>query len=205
MTLPASGNPISINSLVGEYGGSAPHSINEYYRGGARVANHSNNGNVPTSGTISLSNFYGQSNTSPNVTSYSYSMTVGTDGSQRGFFSGVSGGGSLSPNPQTGGTFSSGFNPTIYQWCTNPVTSKTGTLSYTWFFRVNGHLPNSGWTSFTVPSGLTNDGTAQTISRNGCIHSQVTLGGGSRTEWSLSSQTRGFSGSNNSGTVTITA
>ena len=68
MTLPASGT-ISINSLVGEYGGSAPHSMNEYYKGGGLVLNHSNNANVPTSGTISLSNFHGQSNASPNDTS----------------------------------------------------------------------------------------------------------------------------------------
>ena len=65
MTLPAAGNAISINSLVGEYGGSGSHSLSEYYRGGSFVANHSNNANVPTSGTISLSDFYGQSNTSP--------------------------------------------------------------------------------------------------------------------------------------------
>ena len=64
MTLPSSG-AISINSLVGEYGGSAPHSLSEYYRGGGLVSNHSNNSSVPTSGTISLSNFYGQSNTAP--------------------------------------------------------------------------------------------------------------------------------------------
>lgn len=69
MTLPSSG-AISINSLVGEYGGSAPHSMSEYYRGGGLVANHSNNGNVPTSGTISLSNFYGQNNTAPYDNTY---------------------------------------------------------------------------------------------------------------------------------------
>ena len=64
MTIVSSG-AISINSLVSEYGGSAPHSLSEYYRGGWLVANHSNNGNVPTSGTISLSNFYGANNQSP--------------------------------------------------------------------------------------------------------------------------------------------
>ena len=47
MTIVSSG-AISINSLVSEYGGSAPHSMSEYYRGGSLVANHSNNGNVPT-------------------------------------------------------------------------------------------------------------------------------------------------------------
>jgi hypothetical protein len=64
MALPASG-AISINSLVGEYGGSTPHAMNEYYKGGSLVLNHSNNANVPTSGTIQLDDFYGQSNTQP--------------------------------------------------------------------------------------------------------------------------------------------
>ena len=68
MTLPASGT-ISINSLVGEYGGTAPHSMNEYYKGGGLVLNHSNNASVPTStssgGQIRLSDFYGQSNVNP--------------------------------------------------------------------------------------------------------------------------------------------
>ena len=67
MTLQSSG-AISINDLVGEYGGSAPHSMNEYYKGGGLVGNHSNNPNVPTSGTISLNNFYGANNTAPVVT-----------------------------------------------------------------------------------------------------------------------------------------
>ena len=64
MTIVASG-AISINSLVGEYGGSAPHAMNEYYRGGSLVSDHSNNANVPTSGTIDLQDFYGANNTSP--------------------------------------------------------------------------------------------------------------------------------------------
>ena len=64
MTIVASGT-ISINSLVGEYGGSAPHAMNEYYRGGSLVSDHSNNANVPTSGTIDLQDFYGANNSSP--------------------------------------------------------------------------------------------------------------------------------------------
>ena len=77
MTLPNSG-AISINSLVGEYGGSAPHSMSEYYKGGGLVANHSNNPNVPTSGTISLSNFYGASNTPPSVNTWSSTISCGS-------------------------------------------------------------------------------------------------------------------------------
>ena len=64
MTIVSSGT-ISINSLVGEYGGSSPHAMNEYYRGGSLVSDHSNNANVPTSGTIDLQDFYGANNTSP--------------------------------------------------------------------------------------------------------------------------------------------
>ena len=55
MACPASGT-ISIQSLVDEFGGTAPHGMNEYYRDGGEVPG--NNTNVPTSGTISLSNFY---------------------------------------------------------------------------------------------------------------------------------------------------
>lgn len=56
MTLPGSGT-ISINSLVGEFGGSSPHALSEYYRNGSLVS--SGNTNVPTSGALSLSDFYG--------------------------------------------------------------------------------------------------------------------------------------------------
>lgn len=58
MALQNSG-PISILDLVTEFGGSAPHSLNEYYRGGGLVPDIPANNNVPTSGTIGLSNFYG--------------------------------------------------------------------------------------------------------------------------------------------------
>lgn len=75
MTLQSSG-AISINDLVGEYGGSAPHALNEYYKGGGLVGNHSNNPNVPTSGTISLNNFYGANNTAPVVTDNQITLSL---------------------------------------------------------------------------------------------------------------------------------
>lgn len=56
MALPASGT-ITLADIQTEFGGSNPISLSEYYRGGAYVT--PNNTNVPTSGTISLSNFYG--------------------------------------------------------------------------------------------------------------------------------------------------
>ena len=55
MACPDSG-PIKISDLVAEFGGSAPHALSEYYRDGGEVPG--NNTNVPTSGQISLSQFY---------------------------------------------------------------------------------------------------------------------------------------------------
>ena len=59
MALPSSGT-ITLAQIAAEFGGSAPHSLSEYYRGGAYTT--SNNTNVPTSGAISLSNFHGAQN-----------------------------------------------------------------------------------------------------------------------------------------------
>lgn len=56
MALPSSG-PLTLSQIQGEFGGSNPISMSEYYRGGAFVGN--NNTTVPTSGAISISNFYG--------------------------------------------------------------------------------------------------------------------------------------------------
>ena len=63
MTLPSSG-PLSLADIQGEFGGSNPISLSEYYAGGAYVPAGTTgvNGPVPTSGTISISNFYGTSN-----------------------------------------------------------------------------------------------------------------------------------------------
>lgn len=49
--------PISLLDIQNEFGGSAPISINEYYRNGGLVTN--NNSNVPLTGAISFNNFYG--------------------------------------------------------------------------------------------------------------------------------------------------
>jgi len=56
MTLPASG-PISFSQIQAEFGGSNPISFSEYYRNGGYVT--SNNTGIPTSGAISMSQFYG--------------------------------------------------------------------------------------------------------------------------------------------------
>jgi len=62
MPIPGPGQAISINSIVTEFGGSAPHATSEYYRNGGLVPNNPINAAIPTSGTIRLSNFYGSGN-----------------------------------------------------------------------------------------------------------------------------------------------
>ena len=115
MTLPASGT-ISINSLVGEYGGSAPHSMSEYYRGGGLVANHSNNANVPTSGTISLSNFHGQDNTAPSVTDNQVTINLT---------------GSYSVPTSKYGDVQYGVNGIVGSFSDSSFTNSAGTATYT--------------------------------------------------------------------------
>jgi len=56
MALPGSGT-ITMEMIRAEFGGGYPISLSQYYRNGGLVT--SNNTNVPTSGAISLSNFYG--------------------------------------------------------------------------------------------------------------------------------------------------
>jgi len=56
MALQSSGL-IRLSQIQTEFGGSNPISLSEYYRGGAYVT--ANNTSVPTSSTITLSNFYG--------------------------------------------------------------------------------------------------------------------------------------------------
>ena len=80
MALPGSG-VITLNDLKTEFGGPTSPSLSDYYRGGTYVPNISANSAVPTSGAISLSNFYGASNQLVNITNRSISsigVNVGT-------------------------------------------------------------------------------------------------------------------------------
>lgn len=58
MPLPASGT-ITLAQIQTEFGGANPISLSEYYKGGAYVSVSDTAPNVPTSGTISMSMFYG--------------------------------------------------------------------------------------------------------------------------------------------------
>lgn len=49
-------------SIAAEFGGTPPHNLSEYYRGGGLVPDTANNAGIPVSGPIQLSDFYGAAN-----------------------------------------------------------------------------------------------------------------------------------------------
>lgn len=76
MTLPASGT-ITMAQIRAEFGGAGSTALNGYYRGGTLVPNVPANSGIPTSGAISLSNFYNASGAtiSFSAPTYSFSFT----------------------------------------------------------------------------------------------------------------------------------
>lgn len=83
MVLQASGQ-ISMGDIVTEFGGVAPHTLSEYYRGGAYVQNIAQNIAIPTSGQIKLTDFYSAGNISDHTNetemyaeSLSYAIPIG--------------------------------------------------------------------------------------------------------------------------------
>ena len=66
MTLPASG-PLAMTDIQTEFGGTNPIGLNEYYAGGGLVPPGTSGtyGAVPSSGALSIQNFYGTSNYIP--------------------------------------------------------------------------------------------------------------------------------------------
>ena len=70
MALPNSGS-LSLSQIQSEFGGSNPIGLNEYYRGGSLVPAHGNTTGIPSSGQISMSQFYGKSASSPIDSSFS--------------------------------------------------------------------------------------------------------------------------------------
>jgi hypothetical protein len=142
-----SSEPISITDLVTEFGGDAPHSLTEYYRGGSLVPNNSNNQLVPTSGNpISLTNFYGATNT---ITTDNYTIEIASR--NIGFF--LAYGFSSTASGFPFGAISAntigfdGLNVTIegVYWTANSI-----------FFRASTNPGDSGWTSMTVGSTVFN-------------------------------------------------
>ena len=94
MALPGSG-AISIGQIATEFGGGAPHSLNEYYRNGSRVPNYSQNSSIATSGAINMNSFHGASDVAPyanwSTTQTTGSRSSGKSWSEVGFYKGIFG------------------------------------------------------------------------------------------------------------------
>ena len=79
MSLQTSGR-IKLSEIASEFGGSGPHKLSEYYRGGSNVkdAGLNTNAGIPTSGTIKIKNFYNSGN--PYLTELNGGEAYGTSG-----------------------------------------------------------------------------------------------------------------------------
>jgi hypothetical protein len=132
MAIPSSG-PLSLNDIKGEFGGPASPSLGDYYAGGSYVPAGTTGtyGAVPSSGTISIRNFYGTSNVVISITDQSIFDLDASDAYAYYF---LTSGGQVASSTQAGGTSPT----TLEQWCTPTsqasnyearVTVTTGTLS----------------------------------------------------------------------------
>jgi hypothetical protein len=81
MVLPSSG-PISLGQIQTEFGGSNPISISEYYNGGPYVTNNVTAiaPNVPSSGPIKFSDFYGAAKL------FDVTFSMGRDADKQNYF-----------------------------------------------------------------------------------------------------------------------
>lgn len=138
--LPPSGT-ISISDLRTEFGGLTPDAISEYYNGAGLVPNIPANSGVPTSGPISLSDFYSASQQSISLTGGTiYSCTTGPDAA----FSSAnfrSGGGIDESSPVENGDCSSS-DDTGGTWAT-PLTPSGHIDAYIYAQLTSGTTPTS--------------------------------------------------------------
>lgn len=140
MALQASG-AISLNDIAGEFGGSVPHSINEYYRGGGLVPDSSANSSIPTSGTISFSQFYGGTNISTIGT-----IVVGSQGSQSHSIG-------KTTTTASGVCTASGILSAMGSW-TDRNADAANSLLDCWIFQTNGIVGTAFMASSQTMTGL---------------------------------------------------
>jgi hypothetical protein len=111
MPLPSSG-PLSLNDIKGEFGGPASPSLGDYYAGGAYVpaGTTGTHGAVPSTGTISIRNFYGTSNVVISISNESiFALSFAPDDATAAY--------RLNSNGQVE-SLVNGSPTTLEQWCT---------------------------------------------------------------------------------------
>lgn len=127
--LPSSG-AISLSDIAGTMGGSTPYALSNYYSGGANVPANTPPGTIPTSGTISLGNFYSAGKYRDYGTSgdvqLAFTIPNGEGGTGEGFYRVV-------------GTWTATYGGTVYaQYYTYPTSEKVWDLQ---FRKVSGGTP----------------------------------------------------------------
>jgi hypothetical protein len=158
MTLPNPGVSLSMSQIQTEFGGTNPASLSEYYAGGAYVpaGTTGTNGAIPSSSTISISDFYGAP--LPEFTAGINQYLVFPSGPYYSYVGyGVSGALFPALGGQAAGTLVNGpfiIGATTYtisalfdRSTTSPTTNNT-------FFGVLGNKTGTWWTSVTV-NGIT--------------------------------------------------
>jgi hypothetical protein len=158
MTIKSSGSSLAISEIAAEFGGSTPHSMSEYYRGGSNVPSASSTSGIASSGAITMSSFYGTSNR------IGITLTISGDTSNYNIYN------------NRGGTYVAGLsdvtlvnNATISSTSTGTAALDTGT----------------GWTSgdvITIDNNSTivgdgGDGGAGASRNNNTVTSAATAGG----------------------------
>ena len=133
MVMQSSGT-IRASDIQGEFGGSNPFRLSDYYRGGGRVPNIAQNNSIPTSGTIRFSDFYGSTNATYNGFSFDFNFTqFGPPGVLNVYTNGT-------VSVTTGGTTHANGN-----WV-NPTGTGVGNS-----YQIRTKLTNTGsWTSWAT-------------------------------------------------------
>lgn len=151
--------------------------MSEYYRGGSYVPDTTVNAGVPTSGTISLSDFYGASQIYSVDYSLGYGSSVVNSGGVNFFHYGYANGATFTPPPSNMGT----LTPTLFNGIT--IKGMYDTLVNTLKFRTLELLGNHAGTipfdTFTINGFTLNESAASTRG--------VVYGGNTVWSWSMSS------------------
>jgi len=150
MALPGPGVALSLNDIKGEFGGPSSPSLADYYAGGSYVPSGTSGsyGAVPTSGTISIQNFYGTS------AAFSLTMDVGYY-----YYYDPEGGGLWYELAGFSDTYIGSISPTTFPYA-GGVTITQLSWEYDYpdyygpdnkiFFTVGADVPNSGWSSVNI-------------------------------------------------------
>lgn len=172
MAIKSSGQ-LSFSEIVAEFADTTPYSMSEFYRGGGKVP--TNNTNVPTSGAISFSNFYGA------VNRIALSVTYSTDTQQ------------ATINPTSLAGYVAGItdititvNSGIYVWSdstSTPALTINGGLAVGDTIQLvnNGYIMGKGGTGGTAvvnPGAGGNGGPAMSLGVSLSITNNSFIGGG---------------------------